>query len=186
MAFIKTDFGFLSKRDPDYNEYQYKEPKLFGENNDTDLKNLILNDYRYADAFLMILDEFFEPKKIELPQKMYDDINQLKEASNQSSYNNVFLEYFKPADDNNKKLHKTFVENDMLDYIKEKYEGGIDKNYDKILFKQILQKLNIKTDKGSLEGFKGTRLHFYRNIELKNEGLISLYETFKNNKNRQL
>ena len=185
-AFIKTDFGFLSKRDPDYNEYQYKEPKLFGENNDTDLKNLILNDYRYADAFLMILDEFFEPKKIELPQKMYDDINQLKEVSNQSSYNNVFLEYFKPADDNNKKLHKTFVENDMLDYIKEKYEGGIDKNYDKILFKQILQKLNIKTDKGSLEGFKGTRLHFYRNIELKNEGLISLYETFKNNKNKQL
>jgi hypothetical protein len=179
VMYIKTDYGFLDPKDPDYNKYTYKPPIMYGENDDIDLKNLLFDEENrvdFADAYLLLMIKYFEPKKIEKPDKMYNDIKQIKEVSNQVCYNNVILEYIIPTDDETDRIHKNFVENEMIEFITDDYADGFEPKLTKPIFRTILQKLKMEAGKGKLDGFDNSKRHFYKYMKIENPNLKKLYE----------
>ena len=178
VMYIKTDYGFLDEKDPDFNPFCYKKPVMFGENQDTDLRTLIESDPEYADAWVLLMIKYYKPEKIVRTEKMYNAISQIKQVSNQVSYNNAILEYVVPTENENDRIHKSFVENEMMDFIIKTYENGFEPALTKKVFRGILQKLKMETSKGKLDGFEGKR-HFYKYMKInleKNPELQRIYD----------
>ena len=176
VMYIKTDFGFLPKNDPDFNKYTYKEPIYY---DGVDLKTILENDKDYADAFVLLMIKYYQTEKIERSDKMYEDIKQIKQVSNQVSYNNVILEYVEPTENDNDRVHKGFVENEMLDFIIDTYDDAFEPPLNKQTFRGILQKLKMEVSKGKLNKF-GSGQHLYKFMKIKNADLMKKYDEWVN------
>ena len=174
VMFIKTDFGFLDDKDPDFNPFCYKKPIMFGENKDTDLRTLIEDDADYANAWVLLMIKYYKPTKVVRSEKMFNAISQIKQVSNQVSYNNVILKYVEPTENKCDRIHKSFVESEMVEFIIDTNEEGFEPPLTKNVFKGILQKLKMETSKGKLEGFEGKR-HFYQFMKIVDEKLQRTY-----------
>jgi hypothetical protein len=183
VMFIKTDYGFLPKNDPDYNKYTYKEPITY--EGGQDLKTLLESDIDYANAYILLMIKYYEPVKIERSVKMYNAIKQIKQVSNQVSYNNIILDYIVPTTDDCDRVHKNFVENQMIDFIVGNYEDTFEPPLTKQVFRGILQKFNMEQSKGKINSFNNNQ-HIYKFMKIVNEDLKKEYFNWISNKTKEL